>query len=106
MGADRCTRITFVNPSALQTPSAPETVTAPGPLTMKSLPFAAIELQNIGSLKTSSSIPGAQPIGERLSIGVGTRGNTVTGKDCAEGIPRLQLSSKLLLSVPVSILMV
>src|SRR5436190_21039476 len=104
MGADKCTLITLVNPSALQTPSAPETVTAAGPLTMKSLPFVAIELQNIGLLKTSSSISGAQPIGERLSIGVGTSGKTVTGKDCPEGIPRLQLSSKLLLSVPVSLI--
>src|SRR6187431_1520462 len=106
MGVEKFTLTTLLSPSVLQMPVAPETVTAEVPVIIKSLPSGAIELHKIGSLNTSSKPVGAHPNLERLSIGVGVNGYTVTGSDCPVGILRPQLSNKLLPSVPVSMRMI
>jgi hypothetical protein len=73
------------------------------PLIIKSLPSAATELHNIGSLKITFSSSGAQPGGLMLSKAVGCDGKTVKDKLSPMGIAASQLSSSVFPSLPFTI---
>src|SRR5947209_2878527 len=99
IGLLNLTLIMVDRPATQLSPNAPITETGYGPFTTKSVPFAATELHNIGFLKTSLKISGAQATGVMLSIGVGASGSAV--KDMEESTELSQLSSKVLLSLPI-----
>src|SRR5688572_7142107 len=105
MGADNCIKIEVVTPFT-QLPEAPVTVTGVEPVTVKSLPLGEMELQLMGLRKISSSLSGAQVTGFILSIGVGCTGSTITAKLSPTGTRLLQLSSRVLPSVPFFMLTV
>ena len=58
-----------VSPFGSHTPDADATVTADGPVTIKSVPFDAIDVQRMGELNTSFNEEGEQVTGTMLSIG-------------------------------------
>ena len=66
----------MVSPFALHIPDAAVTVTAEGPVTIKSLPLAAIELHNILSVKFTLIEDGEQFGGGIVPIGIGGWGTT------------------------------
>jgi hypothetical protein len=71
IGAENCNVMLVVSPAALQlTAVAAETVTGDGPVIIKSLPLAAIELQLIGSVKLSVTDEGAQVGGVTVPMGI------------------------------------
>ncbi len=78
MGVDKVILITLLNPFT-QVPAAVVTETGEGPVTIKSLPFAAIELHCIFFLNTSSKDAGAQLTVVKLSMGVGCKGEITNG---------------------------
>src|SRR5882724_4026631 len=101
MGPDNFTWRIFPSPSSSQLPVMPETMTVEGPVTVKSLPSAARELQRILFEKTSCSEVGAHLGGVMLSRGVGGGiPGLVKGTKAPAGMAAPQLSSKVLLSVP------
>src|SRR5436190_14263781 len=96
MGEDSFTSIILLSSPPSHKPAALTTDTGVGPVMLNSLPLAVMLLQNIGFENTSCSTSGAHPGFVRLSIGVGNKGYTVTGKDCPSGMLLLQLSNKLI----------
>jgi hypothetical protein len=76
------------------------------PVTVKSDPSAAIELQRIGFLKTSSRVLGEHPGFVRLSTGVGNTGNTTTDLFSPTGMVLSQLSFRVFPSAPFLIVMI
>ncbi|SRR5258706_3394658 len=95
--------IVVVNPWASQLPAADATVIAEGPVTLKSLPLAAMDEHRIGEGKISFNNEGEQPIGERLSIGTGDAGGIVNNASSPAVVLLLQLAVNVLPSLPVTI---
>ena len=95
-----------VSPLALQlTAVAPVTETAEGPVIVKSLPLAAMELQRTGSEKFKVSEVGRHPGWVTVPIGIALCTATVNGTLLPAGTGVLQLSRMVLPSEPCAMLM-
>src|SRR5689334_22954072 len=92
-----------VNPFGSQTPPADVTLTAEGPVRIKSLPLGAIDEQRMGARNTNFSEVGEQAIGTRLSIGTGNAGVIVKRLMSPAVVLRLQFPTRVLPSEPVAI---
>jgi hypothetical protein len=77
MGVESWRVITLVSPLALQVPVADSIVTAEGPVITKSLPFGAMELHNILSVKFKVREEGEQFGGGIVPIGIGGCGANI-----------------------------
>jgi hypothetical protein len=92
-----------VSPVALQLTAVAElTVTVEGPVTIKSLPFTATELHNIGSAKVSVIDDGVQGGGVTLPIATAVCGTIVNGALLPAVTCRLQIPANVLPSLPVA----
>ena len=93
-----------VSPLALQLTAVAElTITAEGPVMIKSLPFTATELHNTGSAKVNVIDDGVQEGGVMAPIAIGVCGARVNGVVAPAVTCLLQFPVKVLPSVPVAI---